>query len=102
MPPHTSAYVSIREDTRCLWRLCGPVAVSDSLADYSTACHSCHHFVQTQVGIRQHMSAYVSICQHMSAYVRIRQHMSAYVSMRATCRQIHVSLPQWREEAEVT
>ncbi len=60
-PPHTSAYVSIRQNTSA-------------------------YVVDVDGGLGL---AYVSIRQHTSAYVSIRQNTSAYDSIRAANVSIH-------------
>jgi isocitrate/isopropylmalate dehydrogenase len=88
---HTSAYVSIRQQTS---------AYASIRQHRDLLLHVTHHLAQCAHVrcclvrlLRQHASAYVSIIrQHTSAYVSIRQHTSAYVSIRAQC--LHAPLPR--------
>ena len=80
---HTSAYVSIRQQRTC--RMRGSWVSPKSERQASARMPSC------PASIRQHpfssiRAAYVSIRQHTSAYVSIRRHTSAYVGIRRhTC-----------------
>jgi hypothetical protein len=70
-PPHTSAYVSIRQHT------------------------------SAYVSIRQHTSAYVSLRQLTSAYVSIRQHTQAYLKKEERVAPSASRLYVQRKEREV-
>jgi hypothetical protein len=102
-PPHTPAYVSIRQHTSAyvylgregLWRSEGRESYRqalfklnrDQVVELELLRERCDLVVlqqscDTDSSLRQHTSPYVSICQRASPYVSTRQHTSAYVCIR--------------------
>jgi hypothetical protein len=86
-PPHTSAYISIRQHTSAYASI---VSACVSIRQHTSAYVSVRQRTSAYVSVRQHTLAcvsipslaYASIRQHTPAYASIRQHTPAYASIR--------------------